>query len=80
MGRRRRRKVVKVVKKRLPKYFTCPRCGAFAVNVKVSEAKDKATVKCGSCGLTSEISVTGLAQPVDIYCKFADLFYAGQIG
>jgi len=79
LGRRRKRKTIKIVKKKLPKYFTCPRCGAHAVKVTLSEIKDKAFVRCGVCGLSSEIPVTGSTQPVDIYCRFADLFYAGQI-
>lgn len=80
MGRRRRRKVVKVVKKKLPKYFVCPRCGAHAVKVVMGEIGSVAKVQCSQCGLVGEIQITGPSHPIDIYCKFSDLFYSGQIG
>ncbi len=79
MGRRRRRKTVKVVKKRLPKYFVCPRCGARSVVVTIGEG-GVAKVRCSQCGLSADLPVTGPSHPVDIYCRFSDLFYTGQIG
>lgn len=79
MGRRRRRKTIKIVRKRLPKYFICPRCGAHSVMVTVKEGRI-AKVKCSQCGLSADLPATESSHPVDIYCRFSDLFYAGQIG
>ena len=73
MGRRRRR-VVKVVKKKLPTVFICPSCGEEAVKI-VKEAT-RSIVHCGACGLKDEFEASRSAQPVDIYCKFTDKFYA----
>ena len=72
MGRRRRR-VVKVVKKKLPTVFVCPSCGEEAVKI-IKEAT-RSIVHCGACGLKDELEAASSAQPVDIYCKFTDKFY-----
>jgi transcription elongation factor Elf1 len=76
MGRRRRR-VVHVVKKTLPKVFTCPNCGMVSVRL---EPKEETTIiSCGSCGLSKEISNRG-KEPIDIYNEFVDSFNKGQAG
>ncbi|MHC1563856.1 MAG: hypothetical protein ACXQTF_00820 [Candidatus Hecatellaceae archaeon] len=80
MGRRRRRKVVKIVRKTLPKVFVCPRCGARSVKVLMKAGTGKAKVTCSICGLTAEFPVSPSSQPVDIYCQFSDLFYARKLG
>ncbi|MHC1590330.1 MAG: hypothetical protein ACXQTQ_05135 [Candidatus Hecatellaceae archaeon] len=80
MGRRRRRKVVKIVRKTLPKVFVCPRCGARSVKVLMKAGTGKAKVTCSICGLTAELPVSPSSQPVDIYCQFSDLFYARKLG
>ncbi|KYH39270.1 MAG: hypothetical protein AYL30_000180 [Candidatus Hecatellales archaeon B24] len=80
MGRRRRRKVVKIVRKTLPKVFVCPRCGARSVKVLMNVGAGKAKVTCSICGLTAELPVSPSSQPVDIYCRFSDLFYARKLG
>ena len=74
MGRRRRR-VVKVVKKKLPSVFTCPQCGEEAIRVKLPQGAGPAIVQCGSCGLKREFGATPSSQVVDIYCMFTDDFY-----
>lgn len=74
LGRRRRR-VVKVVKKKLPSVFTCPSCGEESIRVKLPPGAGMATVQCGSCGLKQEFEATPSSQIVDIYCKFTDTFY-----
>jgi len=79
LGRRRRRKVVKIVRKTLPKVFVCPRCGARSVKVIVDAGLRKAKVACSICGLTAEIPVSPSSQPVDIYCQFSDLFYGRKL-
>lgn len=74
MGRRRR-KVIRVTRRQLPKVFSCPKCGINAVHI---SAKDKvqALVKCGSCGLEAEVPISPTDQSVDLYCKFTDKYYA----
>jgi transcription elongation factor Elf1 len=74
LGRRRRR-VIKVVKKKLPSVFTCPQCGEEAIHVKLPQGSGPATVQCGSCGLKQEFQATPSSQIVDIYCMFTDTFY-----
>ncbi|MDG6998016.1 MAG: hypothetical protein JRN15_02760 [Nitrososphaerota archaeon] len=70
MGRRRRR-VVHVVKKTLPKVFTCPNCGM--VSVRLQPKEDTTIISCGSCGRSQEISNRG-KEPIDIYNEFVDKF------
>ena len=77
MGRRKR-KVVRLPRKRLPKTFLCPKCGEEAIRVSM-EKDANATVICGKCGLKAEIVSSPQDQPVDLYCKFNDKFYAGEL-
>lgn len=74
MGRRRR-KVVRFPKKKLPKVFLCPKCGVNAVHVMVKDEVNS-LVKCGNCGFEVEVPVSPTDEPVDLYCKFTDKFYA----
>lgn len=75
LGRRRRR-VIRVVKRTLPKVYSCPRCGVVAVRVSGEEGK----VACASCGLTYTFSVTPKRDRIDIYNEFVDMFMAGKVG
>lgn len=77
MGRRRRR-IVKVVKKKLPTVFACPKCGEDAVKVTITKETGLAAVHCAACGLKDEFEATRAAHTVDIYCKFTDKFYAAS--
>ena len=77
MGRRKR-KVVRLPKKKLPKTFLCPKCGEDAVNVIIDKTVP-ATVMCGKCGLKTEVPVSPQDQAVDLYCKFTDKFYSGEL-
>ena len=77
MGRRRRR-VVKVVKKKLPSVFTCPSCGEEAIRVIMPQGSGPAVVQCGSCGLKREFEAHPSTEIVDIYCKFTDEFYSSK--
>jgi len=74
---RRRRRVVKIVKKKLPTVFSCPSCGEESIKVALSRASHHATVQCAGCGLKEEIEASPADQVVDVYCKFTDKFYGG---
>jgi transcription elongation factor Elf1 len=74
LGRRRRR-VVRIVKKKLPTVFICPRCGEEAVRVTIAKDTGKATVMCALCQLKDEFPAHPAAQMIDVYSYFADRFY-----
>jgi transcription elongation factor Elf1 len=74
MGRRRRR-VVKIVKKRLPTVFTCPACGEESVKVVMKSGSGVAIIQCGSCRIKEELTVPPRSGPIDVYCMFTDKYY-----
>lgn len=76
MGRRRRR-VVKIIKKKLPSIFTCPACGEESVKVIMKSGSGKAVIQCGSCKIKEELAVPRRSSVVDVYCIFTDKYYAG---
>jgi len=79
MGRRRT-KVVKIPKKKLPKVFICPKCGEESVRITVERENSRALVKCGNdkCNLQDEVSVSRAEEAIDAYCRFSDRFYSGH--
>ncbi len=79
MGRRKRKQPTYKRVKKVPKIFTCPECGEKSV--KVTDIKKKgafATVKCGNCGLTQEVLVNAISEPVDAFGDFIDIHFADQ--
>ncbi|MCD6530109.1 hypothetical protein J7L06_07490 [Candidatus Bathyarchaeota archaeon] len=77
MGRRRK-KIVKLPKKRVPTVFLCPSCGKESIKVEIDRKSGTATVRCGSCGLTREIKIKSIYGEVDAYCMFIDSYYASS--
>lgn len=76
MGRRRK-KVVHIPKKRLPKFFSCPRCGKETVKVELfREDGGRAVAQCSSCGLKEEFQVKPAQREVDVYCMLTDRVYS----
>jgi transcription elongation factor Elf1 len=76
MGRRRK-KVVHIPKKKLPKFFSCPRCGKETVRVEIyREEGGRAVAQCSSCGLKEEFTIKSAQGEVDVYCMLTDRVYA----
>jgi transcription elongation factor Elf1 len=74
LGRRRRR-VVRIIKKKLPTVFVCPRCGEEAVRVTIAKDTGHATVLCALCNLKDDFPAHPAAQAIDVYSYFTDRFY-----
>ncbi len=76
MGRRRK-KVVHIPKKRLPKFFSCPRCGKETVLVEIfRDEGGRSVAQCSSCGLKEEFQVKPAQGEVDVYCMLTDRVYS----
>ncbi|MFQ6085863.1 MAG: hypothetical protein ACE5OY_06350 [Candidatus Bathyarchaeia archaeon] len=76
MARRKRRKVAKPLRKRLPQVFQCPVCGKNSLSVRVgkSEGAKVAAISCGSCGINDSVEILPVQTIVDAYCAFTDKF------
>jgi transcription elongation factor Elf1 len=77
MGRRRR-KVVHIPKKHLPRLFSCPRCGKETVRVEIYRDQKRALVACGACGVKEEFPIKPVQGEIDMYCMFTDKFYGSS--
>jgi len=74
MGRRRK-KVVHIPKKKLPKFFSCPKCGKETVRVEITREDSHAIARCSSCGLQEEFPIKPAQGEVDVYCMLTDRVY-----
>jgi transcription elongation factor Elf1 len=77
MGRRRK-KVVRIPKKRLPKFFSCPKCGKETVRVEIFRDASRALAGCSSCGFQEEFTVKPAQGEVDVYCMLTDRVYGSK--
>ena len=77
MGRRRK-KVVHIPKKHLPKFFSCPMCGKETVRVEIFREENRAVAGCSSCGLQGEFQVKPAQVEVDVYCMLTDSIYGSS--
>ncbi|MCW3997759.1 MAG: hypothetical protein NWF10_04245 [Candidatus Bathyarchaeota archaeon] len=75
MGRKRKR-IVHIPKKRLPKLFSCPKCGKETVGVKISRETKRAMAGCSSCGLNADFPIKPAQTEVDIYCMLTDKVFS----
>ena len=78
MGRRKRKQPSYKRVKRVPKIFNCPSCGEKSIKVENIRESAIGTVKCGFCGLTKDVLVNSISEPVDAFGDFIDIFYADQ--
>lgn len=78
MGRRRR-KVIKLPKKKLPRVFLCPMCNQQSIRVEIVDegGERKAMIRCGNlnCGYVKEVTVKPYFKEVDAYCQLIDELY-----
>ena len=74
MGRRRR-KVVKIVRRKLPDFYLCPRCGKNTVKATINKKLEQIAVVCGNCGLKNIFNTKPQMEGVDAYCLFVDSYY-----
>lgn len=87
MGRRHRR-LIRPIRKTLPKVFSCPRCGVPSIRISDTDnttstsenPSPSTTVVCGACGLNHETATSPKQEPVDVYNHFVDEYMAGKIG
>ncbi len=70
--------MVRIPKKHLPKFFSCPKCGKETVRVEIFREEGRAVVGCSSCGLQEEFQVKPVQGEVDVYCMFTDRVYGSS--
>jgi transcription elongation factor Elf1 len=72
---RKRKKIIKYTRSKLPNQYLCPNCGNSTVQVVIREEKESARIMCSNCTLKSEIKVRQESSPIDAYCQFIDGYY-----
>lgn len=76
---RKRKKIIRVFRRTMPKVFGCPSCGVAAVRVTRRE-DNVVAVACGSCKLSRSYENATRKEFIDVYNTFVDEFMAGKIG
>ena len=77
MGRRKR-KIIRITKKQLPKVFSCPQCGMFSIRV-LLDVESESKIVCGSCGLKwKKENISRKPEAIDVYNTFVDEFVSGR--
>lgn len=85
MGRRRRKRVKKVVRRSTlaTRYFICPICGQQTLTINFKKGNKPGTklaiVRCGSCKLYLTMEVPDILDKIDVYNKVVDLVHEGKI-
>jgi len=72
LGRRRRKKVIKIYKPKIPKVFVCPICGNTSLDIRIDRKKGVGYAKCAICGLEWETNVKPYEEKIDIYHRLFD--------
>ena len=70
--------MVRIPKKRLPKFFSCPKCGKETVRVEIFRDERRAVTGCSSCGFQEEFQVKPAQGEVDVYCMLTDRVYGSS--
>ena len=71
MGRRRRR-VVRAPKRKIPVIFMCPSCGKKSIKVEMLREESRAKLQCGTCTLSGDVPIKIHFEEIDVYCEFID--------
>ena len=77
MGRRRR-KEAKIVKKTLPEFYPCPRCGKNTAKATVNKKTGRIVVMCGNCNLRASMEAPPDTMEIDAYNIFVDNYYGAR--
>jgi len=78
VGRRRKKKVIKIYKPKIPKVFICPVCGSQSLNIEIDRKHGVAIAKCGICGLEWSTIVKQYEEKIDIYHRLFDEVIEGE--
>lgn len=78
MGRRKRRTMVPVRRRRRSAFLRCPSCQHNSVTVEISKKESKAVIRCYNCGLVREMEVLPGEDKADVYTRFFDAFVESQ--
>jgi transcription elongation factor Elf1 len=76
-GKRKKRTKIIKPKPKLPKTFECPRCGKISISIDIKDGIAK--IKCGNCGLYTDIEVPSVFDEANAYGKFIDLYLDGKL-
>lgn len=78
VGGRKRKKVVRRMKKNIPKIFSCPNCGEKTLAIEINREAGIAEAKCGKCKINYSLEISSVEHAVDAYGKFIDKYYSGE--